>query len=239
MMRVLHLINTFTSGDERDKRAQEGELEPKNHITNQRANTCTNPSVVLAQGTCSWSIISKMANLSFCAEVRSTWAAAQCLAADKGTDAGARPREDTGGAPHVMRYDDTRILPKPFLIQVFQESSLSRYVLGDRKPVSPLPSLRFATLPIMNERIPCCLSTPFACLTTPPSPTNHGRSRSAPSKQHHAESTCGVQNLFSLLEHQLFHVVHRSSRLQTLSCFTCQRTSAAFSSTTWFFQAEV
>ena len=29
MMRVLHLINTFTSGDERDKRAQEGELEPK------------------------------------------------------------------------------------------------------------------------------------------------------------------------------------------------------------------
>ena len=47
-MRVLHLINTFTSGDERDKRAQEGELEPKNHITNQRANTCTNPSVVLA-----------------------------------------------------------------------------------------------------------------------------------------------------------------------------------------------
>ena len=39
-------------------------------------------------------MISKMANLSFCAEVRNTWAAAQCLAADKGTDAGARLRED-------------------------------------------------------------------------------------------------------------------------------------------------
>ena len=95
-----------------------------------------------------------MANLSFCAEVRSMWAAAQCLAADKGTGAGARLREDTGGAHHVMRYDDTRILSKPFLIQVFQESSLSRYVLSDRKPVSPLPSLRFATLPIMNESNP-------------------------------------------------------------------------------------
>ena len=131
-----------------------------------------------------------------------------------------------------MRYDDTRILSKPFLIQVFQESSLVRYVLSDRKAVSPLPSLRFVILPIMNERILCCLSTPFACLTTPPSPTTHGKSRSAPSKQHHAESTSEVQNLSSLLEHQLFHVVHRPSRLQTLSCFRCQLTSAALSSTT-------
>ena len=64
-------------------------------------------------------MISKMANLSFCAEVRSMEAAAQCLAADRGTDAGARLREDTEGAHHVMRYDDTRILSKPFLMQVF------------------------------------------------------------------------------------------------------------------------
>ena len=146
---------------------KKGRVGTKIHITSHRANTCTNPSVVLAWGTCSWSMISKVANLTFCAEVRSTWAAAQCLTADKGTAAGARLREDTGGAHHVMRYDDTRILSKPFLIQVFQESSLSSYVLSDRKPISPLPSLRFVTLPIMNERIPCCLSTPFACLTTP------------------------------------------------------------------------
>ena len=84
----------------------------------------------------------------------------------------------------------------------------------------------------MNEsRVVCLHRSP--AWPPPPSPATHGKSRSAPSKQHHAESTSGVQNLFSLLEHQLFHVVHRSSRLQTLSCFTCQRTSAAFSSTTW------
>ena len=133
-----------------------------------------------------------------------------------------------------MRYDDTRILSKPFLNQVFQESSLSRYVRSDRKSVSPLPSLRFATLPIVNERIPCCLSTPFACLTTPSISHNSWEVtiraiQAAPCWVY----VRGPKSFLSLLEHQLFHVVHRSSRLQTLSYFTCQRTSAAFSSTTW------
>ena len=153
------------------------------------------------------------------------WAAAQSLAADKGTDAGARLREDSASAHHVMRYDDTRILSKSFLIQVCQESSLSRYVLSDRKSVSPLPSLRFATLPIMNGRLPCCLSTAFACLTTPSISCNSWKVtiraiQAAP---------CGV--------YERGPKSFLSPGTSILSCcasrFTCQRTSAAFSSTTW------
>ena len=95
----------------------------------------------------------------------------------------------------MMRYDDTRILSKPSLVQSLTNIPCPDTCLAMENRVSPLPSLRFATLPIMLVRIPCCLTVRLL---------DHNISWKVTipaiqvTKQHHAESKSRGPKSFSL-----------------------------------------